>query len=74
MFWSHLPYKGKSFSSSSNMVTTTLHIDNSHKGIMTMELAISMAMHDKTTHQKTFGSNMVTTLDININDKVIMFM
>lgn len=42
---------------------------------MTMGLAIAMAVQDKTTHQKTFGSNMTTTtLDINKDDKVIVIM
>jgi uncharacterized protein YhbP (UPF0306 family) len=37
-----------------------------------MQLAIAMAVQDKTTHQKTFGSNMATTLNIDNNDKIIV--
>jgi hypothetical protein len=75
MFWSHLPYKGKSFSSSSNMVTIALHIGNDAKIIMTMGFGIAMAGQDKITHQKTFGFNMArTTLNISNNNKVIMVM
>jgi hypothetical protein len=57
------------------MVTILLHISSSDKVIMTMGLAIAMAVQDKTTHQKTFGSNMrTTTLDISSNNKVIVIM
>jgi hypothetical protein len=56
------------------MVTIVLHISNNNKVIVTLQLAIAMAVQDKTTHQKTFGSNMATTQNIDSNNKTIVTM